>query len=168
MDLCPFARGPLEAGRVRFARCEDADPEQILTDLWMEVERLVGTSERELETTLLVIPEGMADFEDFLDLLQLGDEIVLERTATRGHLQLVGFHPLFRFDGAEPDDPANFVNRCALPVIHLLRASSIDRVVEAGADVQGIPTRNASLLRALPPEHLSRLCLGRGARALDD
>ena len=160
LDLCPFARGPLESGRVRFAVSEGEEPSQILTDLWMEVERLVGTAGDELETTLLLTPSAPDDFDGFLDLLQLADEIVLAKTGTRELIQLVAFHPDFRFDGAEADDPANFVNRSPVPLIHILRHDSVAAAAEGHPDIQQIPERNAQLLRGMPAVVLAQLCRG--------
>lgn len=139
-DLCPFAAGPLRAGRVRFAECAD-DPLESLLD---EIERLDAG---EADTTLIVL-RGFADFEDFLDLVAAAEEL-LEATGLESTYQLASFHPDYRFADAPPDDPANATNRAPHPTLHLLRVADVSRAVDAHPDPEGIPSRNVALLRAL-------------------
>lgn len=139
-DLCPFAAGPLRAGRVRFALSGD-DPLESLLD---EVERIqAGVA----DTTLLVLG-GFADFEEFLDLVAAADEL-LEATGLESSIQLASFHPDYRFAGVPADDPANATNRAPHPVLHLLRVDDVSRAVDAHPDPDGIPDRNVALLRKL-------------------
>lgn len=159
LDLCPFARGPLEGGRVRIAVSEANDVEGALTDLWMELDRLLAADPAEVETTLLVLPEGLDDFEDFLDVIELS-EVVLEKRGAADEVQLAHFHPDYRFEGAVEGDPADFTNRSPHPVLHLLRTAGVARAIAAHPDTLSIPDRNARLLRSLHPAALERLRRG--------
>jgi len=144
LDLCPFAGGPLRAGRVRIAESHASDLHGALTDLMVEARHL--REHDRVETTLLVLPALHLDFEDFLDATALGEQLLAD-AGHHGVLQVVAFHPDFRFEGADPGDPANAVNRSPAPLWHLLRESSVARAVEAYDGVEEIPERNARLLR---------------------
>ena len=50
--------------------------------------------------------------------------------------------------GEAADDAANYTNRSPLPLLHLLRESSIDRAVASDPNVDQIPERNQQLARA--------------------
>ncbi len=147
LGLCPYASGPVHGGRVRIA-VEPGDLEARLTALVLEAERLLATDLAECETTLLLVPSGPTDFEDFLDETDLGLEL-LEQVAGE-ELQAVAFHPSFRFADSDRDDPANAVNRSPMPLWHLLRERSVERVLRSDPDaVAAVPGRNRDLLRAL-------------------
>jgi len=146
LDLCPFAGGPLRAGRVRIAVAEATDLEAAVGALLLEAERL--DEDEDVETSLLVIPDLFPDFEDFLDVTAAAEE-VFRVSGYDGIYQIVAFHPEFRFADSDPADPANGTNRSPFPMWHLLRESSVERAIEGHPDVASIPARNAELLREL-------------------
>ena len=146
LDLCPFARGPLAAGEVRFVASDAASFDDAVRAALAEVERLLADAS--VETTLIVYERALASFEDTLDAAAALEEL-LERAELDADLQVVAFHPAFRFEGADPDDPANGTNRSPHPMLHLLRQASVTRAVDAHADAAGIPERNARKLRDL-------------------
>ncbi|MFK7927864.1 MAG: DUF1415 domain-containing protein [Myxococcota bacterium] len=146
LDLCPFAGGPLRAGRVRIAVSEATDLEEAVGELLLEAERL--DEDDDVETSLLVLPDLFPDFEDFLDVTAAAEE-VFRVSGYDGIYQIVVFHPGFRFEGSDPADPANGTNRSPFPMWHLLRESSVERAIEGHPDVASIPARNAELLREL-------------------
>jgi len=147
LGLCPYAAGPVHGGRVRIA-VEPGDLEARLTALVLEAERLLAADPADCETTLLLVPFGADDFEDFLDETDLGRELLEQ--VVGAELQAVAFHPGFRFADSDPDDPANGVNRSPMPLWHLLRERSVERVLRADPDaVAAVPGRNRDLLRAL-------------------
>ncbi|CAN0551372.1 unnamed protein product [Ectocarpus sp. 8 AP-2014] len=43
-------------------------------------------------------------------------------------MKLATFHPQYRFEGSEEDDPSNYTNRSPYPVLHLLLEDQV-RVV---------------------------------------
>ncbi|MCB9760338.1 MAG: DUF1415 domain-containing protein [Alphaproteobacteria bacterium] len=146
LDLCPFAAGPLRAGRVRFVRCDAADASGVLDALIEEAARLDGAGGP--DTTLLVLPGGFSAFDDFLDLIDLSEDL-MHKAGYDGVLQLAAFHPAWVFADAPPDDPANATNRAPWPTLHLLRWADVRRAVDHHPDTTAIPRRNADLLRAL-------------------
>lgn len=156
LDLCPFARGPLQAGRVRIAVSVATDLEMALADLGVEFERLVGTPTEQLETTLLVFGSMFGDLEDFLDATELA-RALLTASELDGELQLADFHPDYVFADVPEDDPANATNRSPNPIWHLLRETSVGRAADGHPDVGSIPERNQRLLRGMDPEKLRKL-----------
>ena len=147
LGLCPYASGPMAAGRVRVAWLP-GDLDARLSGLCLEAERLVAADPAALETTLVLVPDAPSSFEAFLYDTGLGAHLVEQLTDDA--LQVVAFHPAFRFEGADPDDPANRVNRAPMALWHLIRQASIERVIAADADaVAAVPARNRDLLRRL-------------------
>ena len=146
LDLCPFAAEPLRAGRVRFRISDAETPELVASDLAEELAWLDREPRAALETSLLVHPRALLDFEVFNQFLAVGD-FLLGTLDLAGRIQIVGFHPGFRFADARPEDPANATNRSPHPMLHLLREESVAEAVQVHPDPQGIPGRNAEKLR---------------------
>lgn len=151
LGLCPFARAPQSQGRVRYAVSAAAAPQPLLDELLEELRRLVTTPVEELETTLLVIPRVLDDFDDFQDFVAAA-ESALQTLGLEGVVQLASFHPEFRFEGTAADDVTNATNRSPFPTLHLLREESIERAVEAHGDPDRIVEANLATLRALGPD----------------
>jgi len=148
LSLCPYAAEPLQRGRVRFAESTATQADEAWRDLMLEAERLATAEPSTLQTTLLILPEWHTDFVDFWEATQDAEELLLD-THLPVALQVVAFHPEFRFGDAEPDDPANGVNRSPHPMWHLLRADDVAEVVRNDPSVHDLPDRNRALLRAL-------------------
>ena len=146
LDLCPFAAEPLGEDRVRFRMSDASTPERLAADLAQELARLDREPRSAIETTLLIHPSVLLDFEVFNQFLDVGD-ILLEELGLVGEIQVVGFHPDYRFAGAAADDPANATNRSPHPMLHLLREESVAAAIQAHSDPEGIPQRNAEKLR---------------------
>lgn len=92
------------------------------------------------------MPKGFADFEDYLDLLDMANEL-LHMQELEGVFQLASFHPEYCFEGQLKHDPANFTNRSPYPMLHLLREASIEKALEFVDDPDAIPERNVELAR---------------------
>jgi hypothetical protein len=148
LNLCPFARRVADAGRVRYAVTDAADEEGLLAALGAELAGLVAAPREAVETTLLVHPRAFPAFPDFNDFLHEAGRLV-RRLGLTGVVQVVGFHPGFRFADAAPDAPENYTNRSPHPMLHLLREESITEVAGDADALAAIPGRNTSTLRAL-------------------
>lgn len=156
LNLCPYARAPHQAGRIRWILSDAADTNALIDELLRELEHLRAHDAATVETTLLVIPTLLTDFDDYLDLLATADAL-LAALGYAGEFQLASFHPDYRFEGSAPDAIENCTNRSPWPMLHLLREDSISRIVDAGADVDAIPERNQQRLRELGREGWRRL-----------
>nr|WP_225314259.1 DUF1415 domain-containing protein [Marinobacter halotolerans] len=146
LNLCPFARKELVNHRVRFVVSSADSAEALLADLQSELSHL--DIHPETETTLLVHPGVLADFDTYNDFLAVGDGL-LELLELDGIFQIASFHPDYRFAGTGPDDAENFTNRSPFPMLHLLREASVERAVESHPDPDAIPERNIALMQSL-------------------
>lgn len=156
LELCPFAKASIAAGRLRIAVTDAAEPDALRDALVAELRRLAGAK---LDSTLLVAPDALPDFPAFNDFLDVADG-ALRAESLEGVIQIASFHPGYRFAGSPADDVANHTNRSPYPMLHLLREDAVARAVDAHPDPEGIPRRNAERLRALGLAALRGLELG--------
>ena len=73
LNLCPFAKRELVKDRIRFSLSLTESSEQLLVSLLEELQIL--ESDSEVETTLLVHPNVLQDFDDFNQFLALADAL---------------------------------------------------------------------------------------------
>ncbi len=156
LNLCPFARAVDAKDQIRYVVSDATDPETLLATLCVELQRLADTDPALVDTTILVHPGVLADFEDFNDFLELADAAV-EELDLDGVLQVASFHPRFQFADTEPDDVTNATNRAPYPTLHLLREDSVDRAVAAFPEAEAIFERNMETLEKLGPEGWERV-----------
>lgn len=156
LNLCPFARRELDAGRVRFAVSDAREPEALLAALADELERL--DDDDGIETTLLIHPHVLGDFLDYNDFLDDAEHLV-EVTGRAGVYQIASFHPRYQFAGTDPEDAENWTNRAPWPVLHLLREASLERAIAAHPDTARIPEDNVALMNRMGSGELQRLLL---------
>ena len=150
LNLCPFAKAPHAKGQVRFVRSRAREPQALLLDLQAELATLAQADPARIETTLMVAPDLLADFDAFNDFLDPA-EALLEAMDLLGTIQIASFHPAFRFAGSAPDDPGNATNRAPHPTLHLLREASVERAVDAFPEPAAIYEANLATLGALGP-----------------
>lgn len=152
LNLCPFAKRELVRNRVRFAVTDASTETQLLLALDAELKRL--DREPDVETTLLIHPEALGDFDDYNQLLDLADALLVQ-AGWEGVYQIASFHPDYQFAGTEPEDAENYTNRSPYPMLHLLREASLANAVDRHPDVGGIPERNIALLQGLGTEAMA-------------
>jgi len=143
-NFCPFAGREVQRNSIHYEVIRSEAMETCLEAVLRECKRLDENAD--IETTLLIFPGAFAQFEDFLDLLDMG-EALLEEHDYEGVYQLASFHEDYRFADAPADDSANYTNRSLYPMLHLLREASLDRVLENYPDPEGIPERNIAFAR---------------------
>lgn len=162
LNLCPFARAVYAGGRIRYTVSRATTPQALLEVLAEELQQLAAADETETETTLLIHPDVLGDFGDYVEFLEIADELVAE-FGYEGVLQVASFHPQYQFDGTEAGDIGNFTNRSPYPTLHLLRESSVGRAVAAHPDTERIYRDNIETLRRIGREGWERLHIGRPA-----
>ena len=152
LNLCPFARAVWVRDQVRVVVSRARHVDAFLDELDRELDLLATTPAEQIDTTLLVHPTLFPDFEVFNDFLNVVDDVVAEHEL-EGVIQVAPFHPLFQFDGTQPDDVTNATNRAPFPTLHLLREDSVERAVDtAGGDADAIVERNLKTLQELGAE----------------
>ncbi|RMF00116.1 MAG: DUF1415 domain-containing protein [Bacteroidetes bacterium] len=148
-NICPFAHLPYRQGRVRLVEADAKTEEELTRILLAELLYLYEHPREQVETSLVIIPQLFAAFDDFWAYVEW-TEVLLEQAGLDGVFQIVGFHPYFRFaDSLGPGDAADFVNRSPLPLLHLIREESISEARATYPDIEAIPARNARKLRGM-------------------
>ena len=144
-NLCPFAHQPHQDGRIRYHQSIAKNTTECLQELLDEINIL---EHDQAQTTLIVYAEHQDHFNQFLQLLDLMEEL-LAMEGWEGQYQLVGFHPQYQFSDSSHDDPANATNRSPHPMVHILRWADVQQAVDNHPDVHSIPKRNIKLLRSI-------------------
>jgi len=148
LNLCPFAKAVYVKQQIRYVVSEARDFEAVITELEQALRQLADCDAQVIDTTLLILPDVLSNFDDFNDCLHLTDRL-LKSMRLQGVLQIASFHPHYQFAGNQAGDIENYTNRAPYPILHLLREASIDRAVEAFPDAAGIYERNEATLREL-------------------
>jgi hypothetical protein len=158
LNLCPFAKSVQVKGQVRYVVSQASGAKALLADLKHELLELVQADPAVLDTTLLVMPNGFAEFFEFNELLERADKL-LQRLDLEGVLQIASLHPHYQFADTQADDITNFTNRSPYPTLHLLREESIDRAVAAFPHAEAIFETNMQTMKTLGPEGWAELAV---------
>lgn len=156
LNLCPFAARPYQEKRVRIQLCECETELALLETLQAELTLIDEKPASEIETTLLVIPSLLQDFEDYNQFLDLVDGL-LDEFEWAGEYQVASFHPHYCFAGVAPESPENLTNRSPYPLLHIIRETSIEAALEHYENPEAIPERNIERLKALSEDEKRRL-----------
>ncbi len=143
-QYCPFAKREVENDTVRYCVVHDTEINSLLHSLVAEC--LILDNHPETETTLIIFPTGLENFNLFLEILSLAEQLLTEQ-GYEGIYQLASFHPDYCFQGAEQDDAANYTNRSPYPTFHLIREASIEKAIATHPDPESIPQRNVAFAR---------------------
>ena len=139
LNFCPFASREFRRGAIHYNVVNSSDRMEILTQLALEFQRLDENAD--IETTLIILPGQFPDFNDYLDIIDLCEDL-LEEEDHEGTYQIASFHPSYLFAGTTEKDASNFTNRSPYPMIHIIREATITQVYEKYPDTERIPERN--------------------------
>ncbi|PKM23235.1 MAG: DUF1415 domain-containing protein [Gammaproteobacteria bacterium HGW-Gammaproteobacteria-14] len=153
MNLCPFARQPFEANRVRYVVSSASTTETLLEDLEMELQYM--ELDRSVETTLLSVTELLQDFLDYNDFLDLAETLLFE-SGREGIFQIASFHPHYQFADTAFGDAENYTNRSPLPVLHILREQSVEQAIAQHPNIEDVPKRNIEAMNQLGSQALAQ------------
>jgi len=156
LNLCPFAKAVQVKGQVRYVFSDTTDEQVLLDTLCAEMHYLAETDPAKTDTTLVVHPNVLTDFELFNDFLDAADAAI-EELGYGGVLQVATFHPQYQFADTDADDITNATNRSPYPTLQLLREDSVDRAADAFPEAETIYETNMRTLEALGPEKLAAL-----------
>ncbi len=145
-NFCPFAKREVLGDKVHY-QVTDADAlEQSLMVLQQELQQL--QQQPQIATSLIIFNTGFADFEQFLDLVDLAN-VYVDQGGYRGEFQLAHFHPDYLFEGEDPDDASHFTNRSPYPMLHLLREADLEQALKNYPNPETIPENNIAKARDL-------------------
>lgn len=156
LNFCPFAGKPHRNKKIRFVTSEAKESETLLLDLQDELTLLDQKSSEEIETTLLIIPKMLSDFQDYNQFLDYADQLLIEYE-WEGIFQIASFHPDYCFADTEPDSVENLTNRSPYPILHILRENSIEKAIQDIAAPNEIYERNIRTINDLSSEKIKTL-----------
>jgi len=122
-----------------------------------ELQRLLGTNEHDIATSLLMFTQGLEEFEDFLSVLDWF-QWLLEQVELTEHVQLASFHPQYLFEGVAADDLSHFTNRSPYPTIHLLRQDQMSKALAHVSNPEQIYLDNIKALKKLGRQRVEAIC----------
>lgn len=156
LGFCPFAASIVNRPGALAVETVNGDTSTRLQWLLDQLHDLQSPDRHKVatETVLMVMPEGLADFEEFLDFADLAQGL-LEQHEFAGEFQLATFHPDYRFADSDADDAANYTNRSPYPVLHILREQQVTDVLENVQEPELIPQRNIRYARNLGVQSLA-------------
>lgn len=158
LNLCPFAKAVHVKKQIRYVVSDASTPEALLEQLMDELQHLSDTDAEQVDTTLLIHPWVLENFEDYNEFLDVADA-ALEDMQLDGELQIASFHPQYQFADTDRNDITNYTNRSPFPILHLLREESVDRAVEAFPEAEQIFEKNIETMEALGHEGWDKLGL---------
>lgn len=159
LNLCPFAKAVYVKEQVRYVVSSATTPEALLEQLMDELQYLSDTPSEQVDTTMLIHPFVLNDFEDYNEFLDVADAAV-EDMQLDGELQVASFHPQYQFADTDVNDISNYTNRAPYPILHLLREDSIDRAVEAFPEAAEIFEKNIDTMEKLGIDGWDKLDVG--------
>lgn len=151
LNLCPFAGVPYRQGRIRISVIQASTEASLLAQMQSELELIDSKPVSEIETTLLVLTDVLADFGDYNQFLDDAEALLRER-GWEGAYQIASFHPQYQFHGTAPDDAGNLTNRSPWPILHIIREASIDGALASFPNPELIPEQNMQKMKALSAE----------------
>ena len=154
LNLCPFAKKEYLNKRVRFSVSSAESQERLLQDLVIELALL--NKHPEFETTLLITPKSLQDFDTYNQFLNFTDALLVQMKL-EGVFQIASFHPDYQFAGTLGTDVENYTNRSPYPMLHILREASVQAVIEAHPNTEQIPKDNIQQMHALGLSHMEHL-----------
>jgi hypothetical protein len=138
-NLCPFAKVPREKNQVKLIVIEQQAVAELLTVIADECSFLA--SNPQTETTLIALRTGLPDFYDYLDTLEMAQQLLADLDY-EGVFQLASFHPDYLFAGEPVEAVSHYTNRAPFPMFHLIRETSITRALAYVDDPDAIVSRN--------------------------
>ena len=152
-NFCPFAKRELESESIRYSVNHSTDLESALKAV---IDECVYLDDNDgTETTLLIFPEAFESFNDYLEVVELG-QALLEDQGYEGIYQFASFHPDYCFADADQNDAANYTNRSPYPMLHLIREASMEKALEKYPEPEKIPERNVEYARELGLDEMKR------------
>jgi len=151
LNLCPFAKREWQKKAIRFQVSPARAEQQLLQDLVIELALL--KKEPSIETTLLIHPDVLQDFDTYNQFLSFAEQVI-ESMNMSGQFQIASFHPDYQFAATKPEDAQNYTNRSPYPMLHILRESSLNKAIDAHANTEQIPQENIALMNKLGAQEM--------------
>ena len=148
LNLCPFAKAAHTRQQIRYVVSDATTANELRADLERELEFLARADAGVVDTTLLIHPRALTEFNAYNRFLGDADALIRD-LGLEGVLQIASFHPDYEFADCPPGAIENYSNRSPYPMLHLLREASIERAILAFPDASAIYGKNIRTLRDL-------------------
>jgi hypothetical protein len=163
-NFCPFARKELENDTIRYSVSELTSFDDLVELALTQCQFL--DEHPQTATTLMILPLGFANFDHYLDLVDLIQSQVIETTfaeegtegkSYEGTYQLASFHPNYCFADSDKDEAANYTNRAPYAMVHFLREDDLTEALANYPDPESIPDKNILLARRKGSKKMAQL-----------
>jgi hypothetical protein len=148
LNLCPFAESVHRNNQIAYYVSRAQNETALMEDLISAIDALLSADPTDIDTAFLIHPLVLQNFEEYNAFIGWTTDFLTE-SDLEGVLQIASFHPEYRFIGTSADDITNCTNRSPLPMLHLLRESSIDAALTALPDAAQLVEKNLDTLRDL-------------------
>ncbi|MBB1398684.1 DUF1415 domain-containing protein [Pseudoalteromonas sp. SG44-8] len=143
-NFCPFARKEVENNCIHYQTSQATSIDDAVMEM---IEQCIELDQQPTrETTLLMFEQGFTDFEEFLDLVDLANALLVAQ-GFEGKYQIANFHPDYVFADSDDNDAANYTNRAPFPTLHLIREASMSSALDDYNEPESIPDHNINLAR---------------------
>jgi hypothetical protein len=117
-DICPFAKEPFYSNVINFVVSDQEHIEEVIKS------EILNLDNKLYQTSFLILNYkidyyGLVDLIDYLNTCY----------NTTDKYQLIAFHPNFHFNDIAETEIANYVNKSPYPMIHLLKNSELDQLL---------------------------------------
>lgn len=156
LNLCPFAKLPFNQNRIRYLVERTNHPAILMDTFLAEALKITESAPKEIETTLIIHPNVLQDFSDYLDFLENINEVI-DTGGLSGIIQVASFHPAYQFADTQTDEVENYTNRSPFPMLHLLREESIEKALENYPNPEEIPNQNIEKMKRLGIQEIRKI-----------
>jgi len=139
LNFCPFAAQPFKSNFIHYEVVTESNLNVVLGEFSKICNQLL--EDETIETSLIILPEHFDDFEQYLDMIDLCEQLLIMENL-EGVFQVASFHPQYLFAGSDENDASNYTNRSPFPMIHVLREDSLTTAIDKHVDVDSIPENN--------------------------
>ena len=143
-NFCPFAAREIKRGSIHYEVLHEVTTKNVLEAI-LKIFLLLDENNK-IETSLLILPDSFADFNDYLDLVEKV-ETLLTKNNYEGIYQIASFHPKYMFADSDENDPSNYTNRSPYPMLHFLREDSVTKAIAGYTDIENVPKRNIAFTK---------------------
>lgn len=157
LNLCPFSHPVVAKDLVHYAVATGTNDAHLKASYVKQLKYLLDNEPEVVATSLLMFPEGLENFDDYLDVLAWFEDL-LAQANLEDHVQLASFHPRYQFDEVAADDLSHFTNRAPYPTIHLIRQAEMSKVLKHVANPEQIYQDNIDCLESLGREKVEAMC----------
>jgi hypothetical protein len=155
LNLCPFAAPVVQSNTLRITLSQSNQIDHMVTDFLLELDLLQSSSALDIATTLLVFPNALGDFNEYLDLVDIAEQLVTD-SGLDGIVQLASFHPRYLFADEPSNGASHYSNRAPYPIIHLLREKMVADALSKFNQPEDIPERNIHTLESIGRTEIER------------